>query len=205
MTLRASSYAGPVAVALATPVVAAVVALLARATVVRLRVRPTARYWQRRADEPGDLLYVAMGDSTAQGIGASRPQRGYVGLLAEDLARREGRTVRVVNLSVTGARVEGVLRDQLPAFERLVRYRSPDLVTLGVGSNDAGRTSPDAFRLSLRRVLADVPPGARVADVPDFQGGPRLRPPQSCPASSATRWLPAPTWWPWTFTTRPGR
>ena len=72
MTLRTSSYAGPVAAPLATPVVAAVVALLARAAVVWLRVRPTARYWQRRADAPGDLIYVAMGDSTAQGIGASR-------------------------------------------------------------------------------------------------------------------------------------
>lgn len=158
---------------LAVPLLA-VLALLGRAAVVWLRVRPTARYWQRRADEPGDLLYVAMGDSTAQGIGASRPQRGYVGLLADDLAQRSGGIVRVVNLSVTGARIERVLREQVPAFERLLRDESPDLVTLGVGSNDAARTSPEAFRGALRRVLAVLPPGARVADVPDFQGGPRL-------------------------------
>lgn len=154
--------------------VLALVALVGRAAVVWLRVRPTARYWARRADEPGDLLYVAMGDSTAQGIGATRPRRGYVGLLADDLAHRTGRSVRVVNLSVTGARVDALLHDQLPAFRRLLRDAVPDMVTVAIGSNDAGRTDPEAFRSSLRRVLADLPPGTRVADVPDFQGGPRL-------------------------------
>lgn len=159
---------------LLVPPVLAALGLLTRAALVWLRVRPTARYWRRRADVSGDLLYVALGDSTAQGIGASRPARGYVGLLADDLAHRTGRSVRVVNLSVSGAKVDSVLHDQLPALRRLVRERRPDLVTLGVGSNDAGRTNPEAFRASLLRVLAALPPGARVADVPDFQGGPRL-------------------------------
>jgi lysophospholipase L1-like esterase len=162
-----------VVVLVVAPVLGAL-ALVGRAALVWLRVKPTARYWNRRADVAGELLYVAMGDSTAQGVGASRPERGYVGLLADDLAQRTGRSVRVVNLSVSGARVDGVLHDQLPALRRLVRDEPAELVTISIGSNDAGRTSPEAFRASLRRVLADLPRGARVADVPYFQGGPRL-------------------------------
>ena len=52
------------------------------------------RYWEesneraRRADGP---LWVVLGDSTAQGIGASAPDRGYVGQLLRRLRERQGR------------------------------------------------------------------------------------------------------------------
>ncbi len=41
-------------------------------------------YWSVPHGATGGLMYVASGDSAAQGVGASRPQRGYVGLLARD-------------------------------------------------------------------------------------------------------------------------
>ena len=75
------------------------------------------RYWEesneraRRADGP---LWVAVGDSTAQGIGASAPDRGYVGQLLARLRDEQHRPWRVVNLSATGARIVDVAREQVP-------------------------------------------------------------------------------------------
>src|SRR5918995_2824211 len=58
-----------------------------------------SKWWRDHAAADGELLYVAVGDSAAQGIGASRPDRSYVGVLADDLRAATGRSVRVVNLS----------------------------------------------------------------------------------------------------------
>lgn len=62
-------------------------------------VEARAEYWSVPRGEPGELLYVALGDSAAQGIGASSPETGYVGVLAARLRASTGRSVEVVNLS----------------------------------------------------------------------------------------------------------
>lgn len=129
-----------------------------------------AAYWRRRSTTAGNLLYVALGDSAAQGVGASSPQRGYVGIVADRLAAANGRTVAVVNLSLSGAKVDD-LAAQLAELEEL---SPPDLVTLAIGANDAGRTDPARFRALLEDAVARLPAGAFVADVPDFGGGGRL-------------------------------
>ncbi len=79
-----------------------------------------SKWWRDHAKVPGELLYVAIGDSAAQGIGASRPDRSYVGVLAEEIRSVTGQTVRVVNLSVSGATVELAVQDQLPRFVKLL-------------------------------------------------------------------------------------
>src|SRR5438045_3830925 len=56
-------------------------------------------YWNNRAQKEGDFIYVALGDSAAQGVGASKPANGYVGLIATHIQESTGRTVRVINLS----------------------------------------------------------------------------------------------------------
>lgn len=129
-----------------------------------------AAYWRRRSVTTGDLLYIALGDSAAQGLGASSPDRGYVGIVADRLAEATGRTVAVVNLSLSGAKVDDLTR-QLAQLEELP---PPDLVTLAIGANDAGRTEPARFRALLEDAVARLPAGAFVADVPDFGGGGRL-------------------------------
>lgn len=160
-----------------TPARSALLAALGTATAVQAaRWTRVARsiltyrdYWAERAERQGELCYVALGDSLAQGVGASDPELGYVGLVARDLAARTGRRVRVVNLSVTGVRLAGVVGGQLPMLADL----SPDLVTVAVGANDAGRTAPDAFGEQFARLCRALPDGALVADIPDFQSGPR--------------------------------
>jgi len=150
--------------------VAGVGLLAVRAWSVFRSVPRYAQYWRDRADADGDLLYIALGDSTGQAVGAARPELGYVSRLAHDLAARTGRTVRVVNLSVSGARVSDLLTSQLPALQALLeRTPEPALVTVSIGANDVGRIEPDEFRPLVRRFVDALPPGSRVADVPAFR------------------------------------
>lgn len=88
---------------------AVVLVWLVRLWRLRRSVGRYAAFWRNRqraqeadgaGDAQGGLLYVALGDSAAQGIGASRPDRGYVGLLAAALEQAGGRPVQLVNLSV---------------------------------------------------------------------------------------------------------
>lgn len=131
-----------------------------------------AEYWRERAEEPGEIVYWALGDSAAQGVGASDPWRGYVGQLITRIEDASGRSVRIINISVSGARVADLVADQLPQLPGLPE---PDLVTLAIGGNDAGNTDPEDFRRAFSIAVAALPDGAIVADLPDFQGGPRLQ------------------------------
>ncbi|TFD69841.1 SGNH/GDSL hydrolase family protein [Cryobacterium ruanii] len=121
-------------------------------------------WWRAHAKQTGELLYVAIGDSAAQGIGASSPNKSYVGVLADHVRLVTGQTVRVVNLSVSGATVALAVRDQLPRFDRL----EPDVVTVAIGANDIAQWNPTAFETGIRSVFAVLPPHALVADLPCF-------------------------------------
>lgn len=123
-----------------------------------------SKWWRDHAKTEGELLYVALGDSAAQGIGASVPRNSYVGLIADHVREITGRTVRVVNLSVSGATVATAAAEQLPRF----RTFTPDLVTVSIGANDIGSFDPISFEAGLREVLAALPADAIVADVPCF-------------------------------------
>lgn len=165
-----------------TLLVVAVVAVLAvRALLVVGSIDPRADYWEQRAQQPGDVAYLALGDSLSQGIGSSSPDTSFVSVLAGDLAERTGERVRVVNLSVTGATTAELVRDQLPRFVDLLAELEADgvpvgLVTVCIGANDAGSTSPEEYRRELGTVLDALPAGSYVTDVPDFNGGPRQEP-----------------------------
>jgi len=127
------------------------------------------RAWGRRALEPGELLYVAIGDSSAQGIGARDLDAGYVGLLAARLQRQTGHTVRVVNLSRYGARLTDALERQLPLLNGL----EPDLVTVAIGANDMSTFDAERFAAEFAALLTELPDHAIVADLPCFHFGDR--------------------------------
>ena len=125
--------------------------------------------WRRRAQQPGELLYVALGDSAAQGVGTSDLDASYVGLLEARLQRQTGRSVRVVNLSRYGARVGDVVTEQLPLLAEL----DPDLLTVTAGANDMRRFDRGEFSADLEQLLGALPSHAIVADLPCFHFGPR--------------------------------
>lgn len=129
--------------------------------------------WQERASQPGELTYIALGDSAAQGLGASSTDTSYVGRVASQLAAATGKKVRTINLSKSGATVGDVLGQQIPQLEKLSADRSPDLVTLDIGSNDVVHRTQgsDQFSNDYEAVLQALPPGkAVIADVPYFGG-----------------------------------
>lgn len=153
----------------AAALVAGGVALEARrrrwTRVLTMRIPAHHDHWrERKAGPKGSLLYVALGDSAALGLGASEPRRGYVGLLAEEVGRLTGAAVRVRNLAIDGATLRVVIEDELP---RLAGLR-PVVCTLDAGSNDIWTFEPDRFRAELDEVCAALPPGSIVAELPSF-------------------------------------
>ena len=126
------------------------------------------RQWDARAALPGELVYAALGDSAAQGIGARSLDTSYVGRLAERLERHSGRSVRVVNLAQYGARVDDALKRQLPRALALGRV---DLMTVAIGANDVRVSEHEGFLAHFDTLLARLPAHAIVADLPCFHLG----------------------------------
>ncbi|MWB99748.1 SGNH/GDSL hydrolase family protein [Agromyces seonyuensis] len=133
-------------------------------------------YWRARRKGGGDLRYVAIGDSAAQGIGASRPANGYVGFLVRDLSRATGRSFRVDNLAISGATVGIALERELPVLEQiLASEQPPDLVTVAIGANDLADWDAARFDREIRELFARLPGHALVADLPSFYFLPEQR------------------------------
>lgn len=138
--------------------------LAARSAILNETLPVHSKWWRDKAKESGDFLYVALGDSAAQGIGASSPGRGYVGVIARAAQEAVGTSVRTVNLSDSGARISDAIEQQLPRLAHL----TPDLVTVAIGANDIATFDAPAFEAGIRRILEAVPPHAIVAELPYF-------------------------------------
>jgi lysophospholipase L1-like esterase len=128
------------------------------------RIPVNSDWWRQQRARDGDLLYVAIGDSAAQGIGASRPGRSYVGVVAKHIRARTGKALRVVNLGISGATIAIAVEKQLPALAKL----EPDIVTVSIGANDIPRFDPVHFERDLERLFGALPRQAIVADLPTF-------------------------------------
>jgi len=134
---------------------------------VHAQVALFARAW----DEANDTalngrgpLWVVLGDSTAQGIGAPAHDQGYVGQLRSALDDHSSTPWRVVNLSRSGARAAEVVTAQLPRLEAL--DAAPELVTCAIGANDMFPTPLPDLLASLREIMRRLPTGALVATLP---------------------------------------
>jgi lysophospholipase L1-like esterase len=155
------------------PVVSKLALVLPGVRHVMDQVEPYARWWEdanRAALGTGRPLWVALGDSMTQGIGASAPDRGWVGQLAAAPPPRVQGTA-LLNLSFNGARVLDVVERQLPALERARDLgHEIALVTLLIGNNDLmsprwSKRLPDA----MAHLLDLVPRGTVVATQPGLQ------------------------------------
>jgi acyl-CoA thioesterase I len=106
-------------------------------------------------------LWVVLGDSTAQGLGAPSPDGGYVGQVLAELRLRTGLRWRVLNLSVSGALIRDVLHHQLPQVPA-----APDLVTCGIGANDVLYSTPARVLRDMRTLVGDIPDRTVLLDLP---------------------------------------
>lgn len=128
---------------------------------------PFAEFWDdhnsKALDESGPL-WVALGDSLAQGIGATSPENGFVLSVAEQLRQTSGEPWRVINLAMTGARISHVVDDELDILRRA--GLDPMITTCMIGFNDfIGGTRTDAIADGARRLVAGVPHGTLVGRV----------------------------------------
>lgn len=100
-------------------------------------------------------LYLALGNSLAEGVGASEPEEtGYVPLVHEDLRGKldcdQGTAagcaeLGLENLGVSGATTTTLLRDQVPVALKVIAARQGDgdpgndvkVISVDIGGNDA--------------------------------------------------------------------
>ena len=165
--------------------VAAFVALVGIEVVLAGRGPLLTEYDPSLADgrlEPGSpapaadpLRVVWIGDSTAAGVGASSADAAVSRQVGRRLADELGRPVEIEVVAVSGARVDDVVRDQLPLVDG-----DADVVVISVGANDTTHlTSTGAFAESYRALLAGLPSDAVVVSlgVPDIGSVTRLAQP----------------------------
>lgn len=129
-----------------------------------VQIAEYGKLWHHRNDLAmigNNPLWVALGDSLAQGIGASEIDNGYIARLdaSDD-------SLSVVNLSKSGAKIADVLIDQLPLVSLLPRPAV--FVTCTVGSNDLLRgINVRATCRSMKLLIGTLPANAVMATVPE--------------------------------------
>lgn len=144
--------------------------VLPGATARRLQVAAFADEWAAGnldARQGSGPLWIVLGDSISQGIGATTRESGYVGVMHEMLRRRDA--WRVINLSRAEAGVLDVLARQLPELNSLAANHEIALVTCIIGAEDMARRTP-GLDTALRQVISALPTGSVIGLLPH---GPR--------------------------------
>jgi len=121
---------------------------------------------------PVEPLYVALGDSTAVGVGADSGG-GYPERLVGKL-RTAYPALKLLNLGQSGATSSDLLESQVPSALRT----RPRLITLGIGINDVGlQVADDAFAVNLEEIVVQLRKlGApmAIANIPDLALAPAI-------------------------------
>lgn len=91
----------------------------------------TSNEQARHADGP---LWVALGDSSTQGVGASTWKNGWTHSVLAQLRETTGEPWNIVNLAMSGGRFLDVANRQIPVLNTMLRPAA--LVTCVIGSND---------------------------------------------------------------------
>lgn len=123
--------------------------------------------WNADAMAGEGPLWVALGDSTSQGIGAADPREAWIPQVLERIRDETGDPWRVVNLGITGAQFGDIVEHQLPRLAALQRSgHRANLVTHLAGANNlmAPGTWPSTLR-HVRTIVDALPDHSVVARV----------------------------------------
>ncbi len=126
-------------------------------------------FWQ-----PKKFVYISLGDSTAEGIGASHPSKSYPALVFRKIKQDKKEAV-FYNLGKGGARIKDVIESQLPKAIEL----KPDLVTISVGGNDLHQRTrlkhfeKDFFKL-IKTLNEETSATIIISNIPDVSLLPSL-------------------------------
>lgn len=130
--------------------------------------------WGAQIFDKDQFIYAALGDSTAEGIGASSPDAAYPSLLAKYLTTQY-KNVVYVNFGKRGAKSRHVLATQV---DKAIA-KQPHLITLSVGANDIRfgvtiRTFSNQLKQILIRLQSETRARIVVTSIPDFSDTPRV-------------------------------
>lgn len=114
----------------------------------------------------GPINYLALGDSTGAGVGAT--EGGYVARLFKKLDQRRPGS-KLNNLCVSGATTVDLMREQLESGIK----SQPDFITVGIGINDIGHgigleTFAANYENILRRLTTETNALIVVSNIPDI-------------------------------------
>ena len=129
---------------------------------------------KRRFLQPSKpFVYVAMGDSTVEGWGASSPDKCFASLVYLAL-KQEIKDAQFTNLGEGGAKIKDVIEKQLPKALEL----KPDLIILSIGANDAlQKTWATKFEKDyhyLLKALSGTHAILVVNNIPDVSVAPKI-------------------------------
>lgn len=115
------------------------------------RLLGVIEFFKRLKKKPR-FVYVAIGDSTVEGIGASHSSKSAPSLVFESI-KQHNKTAKFHNLGKSGARISDVIDNQLEHTIEL----EPSLITVSVGANDLiARTRAKDFEFQLSYLLAEL-------------------------------------------------
>lgn len=118
---------------------------------IEAQVERYAQRWDEsneRARHQKGPLWVALGDSSSQGVGASAWEHSWTHVVLTHLRRETGEQWRLINLAMSGGRFLDVADRQIPVLNTMLD--EPQLVTCVIGSNDL------MWRRGVKGVVADA-------------------------------------------------
>lgn len=120
------------------------------------------------------IRYIAAGDSTAVGVGASSIENTYTYKVAEYLGTNS--KVEYTSIGVIGAKTEDVIGFQLEEIENYY----PDMITISIGANDITnlvneKTIYKNFQIIKERLEKNTKATIYITNIP-YLGGAKLLP-----------------------------
>lgn len=120
-----------------------------------------SKYWQETSLSESAYTLVVMGDSTALGVGASKPENSVIGLVRDNIVKAKNLNVNVLNFAKQNASFEDVLDKQLPK----IADKKVDMVLVIAGRQNVDKKRVDESKLS--RLVSSLPSGiSYIAEVP---------------------------------------
>jgi acyl-CoA thioesterase-1 len=121
-----------------------------------------------KKDPSKPFVFVGIGDSTVEGVGASHPSRSYTGILFS-IIKENFPKAEYHNFGKFGASSREVISEQLDEAIKL----KPDLVTISVGPNDINKKIlPNVFgrnlRIIIERLQKETNAKIVINNMPDF-------------------------------------
>jgi len=115
------------------------------------------------------LRYIAAGDSTAVGEGASTVEGTYTVKIANELQKTNSVTYK--NIAVSGSKTKHVINNQL---QEIIKF-NPDLITISIGANDlTHRISSEEILNNYQTIITELTTQTKakiyITNIPNFTG-----------------------------------